>query len=103
MADELLSGIFLSRRCLIRRWGLSVGSPILLLCAILSALIFADAIRVSAAGVDQIKKESSIVFYNSMTAEHHEALVKGVKLHPVQFEVAKNFEAMSKLYYEIVR
>jgi len=46
MADELLSGIFLSCRCLIRRWGLSVGSSILLVCAILSLLILADAIRV---------------------------------------------------------
>ena len=33
----------------------------------------------------------------------HPRLVKGVKLHPVQPEVAKNFEAMSKTYYEIVR
>ena len=33
----------------------------------------------------------------------HPRLVKAVKLHPVQPEVAKNFEAMSKLYYEIVR
>ena len=33
----------------------------------------------------------------------HPRLIKGVKLHPVQPEVAKDFETVSKLYYEIVR
>jgi iron(III) transport system substrate-binding protein len=39
-------------------------------------LILSNASDVSAAGVDPPRKESSVVFYSSMTAEHHEALVK---------------------------
>jgi len=33
----------------------------------------------------------------------HPRLIRGVKLHPVQPEVAKTFEADSKLYYDIVK
>jgi spermidine/putrescine-binding protein len=58
------SGYHAPRKCI------SVVSLLFLL------LILSGASYVSAAGVDPAKKESSVVFYSSMTAEHHEALVK---------------------------
>jgi hypothetical protein len=33
----------------------------------------------------------------------HPRLIRGVKLHPVKPEVAKSFEADSKLYYDLMK
>jgi iron(III) transport system substrate-binding protein len=65
------------RRCRTGTSGLSVlRTRILVLSLFFVSLVNSHAIRANAATVEPLKKESSVVFYSSMTAEHHEALVK---------------------------
>jgi iron(III) transport system substrate-binding protein len=65
------------RRCRTGTSGLSVlRTRILVLSLFFVSLVNSHAIRANAATVEPLKKESTVVFYSSMTAEHHEALVK---------------------------